>query len=379
MAVIAGIEVLWRDHRAVLEGQRVGLASNASGVTRQLVSTVTLLRQMPRVELAALFSPEHGFAASVPEGTPVADTTYANLPVYSLYGRSPRPTPEMLHDLDLLVFDIQTVGVRFYTYLTTLLYIMQAAAENHIPLVVCDRPNPIGGDIVEGPLLEAEFASFAGCGPLPLRHGLTIGEVARFFNEIEQVNCQLTVIPCEGWQRGHWFDETHLPWVPPSPNMPKGETAVLYPGTCLIEGTNLSEGRGTTLPFEVVGAPWLAGPQLANQLNALDLPGIKFRPVQFTPSASKWQGQYCAGVQLHVTDRRALRPVTVALHLLMAVRQLHPNDFAWNLPHFDHLAGTNKVREAIEGETAVTDILAGWEADLAQYQTLSRAIHIYAN
>ena len=379
MAVIAGIEVLWRDHRAVLEGQRVGLVSNASGVTRQLVSTVTLLRQMPRVELAALFSPEHGFAASVPEGTPVADTTYANLPVYSLYGRSPRPTPEMLHDLDLLVFDIQTVGVRFYTYLTTLLYIMQAAAENHIPLVVCDRPNPIGGDIVEGPLLEAEFASFAGCGPLPLRHGLTIGEVARFFNEIEQVNCQLTVIPCEGWQRGHWFDETHLPWVPPSPNMPKGETAVLYPGTCLFEGTNLSEGRGTALPFEVVGAPWLADPQLASQLKSLDLPGIKFRPVQFTPTASKWQGQCCAGVQLHVTDRQVLRPVTAVLHLLTAVRYLHPTDFAWNLPHFDHLAGTDKVREALEKETPVTDIVAGWTADLAQFQSLSKAIHIYPN
>jgi beta-N-acetylhexosaminidase len=379
MAVIPGIELLWRDHREWVEGQRVGLVSNASSVTRQLVSTMHILQQMPGVSLAALFAPEHGWATAVAAGSAITDTSYADLPIYSLYGRTQRPTPEMLADLDCLVFDLQTVGVRFYTYLTTLFYLLQSAAEHHLPLIVCDRPNPIGGEIVEGPVLANEFASFVGCGPLPIRHGLTVGEAARLFNDVWQVKCELHVIPCEGWRRSLWFDETHLLWAPPSPNMPKLETAVLYPGACLTEGTNLSEGRGTTLPFEIVGAPWLAGSQLAGQLNSLNLPGVKFRPVQFTPTASKWQGQCCNGVQLHVTDRQALRPVTVILHLLAAVRQLHPTDFAWNLPHFDHLVGTDKVREAIEKETAVTDIVAGWAADLAQYQSLSKAVHIYPN
>jgi uncharacterized protein YbbC (DUF1343 family) len=379
MAVIPGIELLWRDQRALLEGHCVGLVSNASSVTRQLVSTVTLLQQMPHVEPAALFSPEHGFTASVPDGTAVSDTTYAGLPVYSLYGGSSRPTPEMVHDLDLLIFDIQTVGVRFYTYLTTLLYVMEAAAAHNIPLLVCDRPNPIGGDILEGPLLKAEFASFVGCGPLPLRHGLTIGEVARFFNEMWQVNCHLLVIPCEGWRRGHWFDETHLPWVPPSPNMPKAETAVLYPGTCLIEGSNLSEGRGTALPFEIIGAPWLDGRQLAESMNNVALPGVKFRAIQFIPSASKWQGQCCQGVQLHVTDKKAFRPVTVALQLIAAIRQLHPAEFQWRLPHFDHLMGTDKVREELEKGTSVNDIITSWAADLTHFQKLSQTVHLYPN
>jgi uncharacterized protein YbbC (DUF1343 family) len=379
MAVIPGIEVLWRDHRALLEGQRVGLISNASGVTRQLVSTVTLLQQMPLVELAALFSPEHGFAAAVPDGTAVTDSVFADLPVYSLYGRSQHPTPEMLADLDLLIFDIQTVGVRFYTYLTTLLYIMQAAAEQHIPLIVCDRPNPIGGEIVEGPFLKTGFTSFVGCGPLPIRHGLTIGELACFFNEVWQVNCQLTVVPCEGWQRDHWFDETHLPWVPPSPNMPKGETAVLYPGTCLIEGTNLSEGRGTALPFELIGAPWLDGYELAERLNKLALPGVKFRATQFTPTASKWQRECCQGLQLHVTDKKSVRPVTVVLHILAQIRQQHAEEFEWRLPHFDHLMGTDEVREDLERGTAVSDITDSWTAELTQYQTQSRIIRLYPN
>ena len=379
MVVIPGIEVLWRDHRAMLEGLQIGLVSNASSVTQQLVSSVTLLQKMPQVELAALFSPEHGFAAAAAAGTAVSDTTFANLPVFSLYGRSQKPTPEMLHDLDLLIFDIQTVGVRFYTYVTTLLYVMQAAAEHSIPLIVCDRPNPIGGEIVEGPLLQAEFTSFVGCGPLPVRHGLTIGELARVFNEQWQVNCQLTVVPCEGWRRDRWVDKTDLPWVPPSPNMPKGETAVLYPGTCLIEGTNLSEGRGTALPFEVIGAPWLDGGQLAELMNSQTLPGIRFRTVQFIPSTSKWQGQCCIGVQLHVTNRNKLRPVAVALHTIATIRQLHPTEFEWRLPHFDHLMGKDTVREELDKGAAVDDIIASWTAELAQFQTQNQSIHLYPN
>ncbi|VAW33694.1 Protein YzbB, partial [hydrothermal vent metagenome] len=240
-SVVSGFEILLRDHHkriinSPIANRRVGLVSNASGVTRDLGSNVIALQQAADVELAALFGPEHGFAGAIADGTAVANTTNATLPIYSLYGSrssegadSFRPTAEMLTGLDVLIFDIQPVGARFYTYLTTLLYVMQTVAEHNLPLIVCDRPNPIGGEIIEGPILDESFSSFVGCGALPIRHGLTIGEAARLFNEVWQTNCDLTVIGCEGWRRGMFFDETGLPWVAPSPNMPKWETAVLYP------------------------------------------------------------------------------------------------------------------------------------------------------
>ncbi len=261
MSVLPGIEVLVGEQMELIHGRRIGLISNASGVTHSLIHDVDALRQAPGVHLVALFGPEHGFATAAADAAAVASgaDVRTGLPVYSLYGAVRKPTAEMLAGIDTLVFDIQSVGVRFYTYITTLFYAMQAAAEHGMRFIVCDRPNPIGGVIIEGPVLEPGFESFVGPGPLPVRYALTIGELARLYNEVWGVGCALTVVPCAGWQRSMWFDDTGLPWVPTSPGIPKLDTAIVYPGTCFIEGTNLSEGRGTTLPFELVGAPWVDG------------------------------------------------------------------------------------------------------------------------
>lgn len=379
MTVLPGIDVLLSQQLNLIARRRIGLISNASGVTRDLTSDIDALRQAPGVQLAALFGPEHGFYAGVPDGLKIGASVDARtgLPVHSLYGQTEKPTGEMLADLDVLVFDIQAMGVRFYTYITTLLYAMQAAAEHGLAVVVCDRPNPIGGEVVEGPLLEPGFESFIGSGPLPIRHGLTMGELARLYKEVWGVNCDLTVVPCQGWTRSMWYDETGLFWIPSSPGMPKLDSAIVYPGTCLIEGINLSEGRGTGTPFEVAGAPWIDAWELAETLNGLDLAGVKFRPTQFQPTDSKWRGQICAGVQFHVLDRRALRPVTIGLHLIATLKALYPTDFAWRLPHFDHLSGTDQVRQQLEAEVAVSEIVAGWASDQATFEAQRRQVMLY--
>jgi uncharacterized protein YbbC (DUF1343 family) len=254
---------------------------------------------------------------------------------------------------------------------------MQAAGEQGIPVIVCDRPNPIGGELVEGPILEAGFESFIGPGPLPIRHGLTIGELARLYKEVWGVDCDLTVVPCRGWQRSMWFDQTGQVWVPASPGMPTFNTTVVYPGTCLIEGTNLSEGRGITSPFEMLGAPWLDGWTLADTLNGLKLLGVKFRPVQFQPTDNKWQGQVCNGVQLHVLDRTVFRPVTATLHLLAAIKAAHPDDFAWRLPHLDRLAGTDQLRLQLDAGESVASIVAGWAAGQANFEVQRQQVFLY--
>jgi uncharacterized protein YbbC (DUF1343 family) len=244
-------------------------------------------------------------------------------------------------------------------------------------MIVCDRPNPIGGEIIEGPILEPGFESFIGPGPIPIRHGLTIGELARLYRDSWGVACNLTVVPCRGWRRSMWFDQTGLPWVPPSPGMPKLDTAVVYPGTCLFEGTNLSEGRGTTTPFETIGAPWLDGWALADALNARHLPGVKFRPVQFQPTDSKWQGQLCNGVQLHVLDRTVLRPVEITLQLLTQIKMHHPHEFGWRQAHFDRLAGSDQLRRQLEAGEPVEAIIAGWQAGLDAFKAQCRSLFLY--
>jgi uncharacterized protein YbbC (DUF1343 family) len=386
MPVLPGIDVLLNRRLDLIAGRRVGLVSNASGITHDLVSNVDALRRAPGVQLAALFGPEHGFYGFVADGAAVDSEVDhgTDLPVHSLYGHVREPTAKMLSGLDVLIFDIQPVGVRFYTYITTLLYVMRAAAKRGLRLIVCDRPNPIGGEIVEGPLLEPGFESFIGPGPLPIRHGLTVGELATLYNEAWGVGCDLTVVNCAGWRRTMWFDDTGLAWVPPSPAMPWPATTIVYPGTCLIEGTNLSEGRGTALPFHLLGAPWIDGRRLAEALNRLDLPGVRFRPASFQPAADKWAGQRCGGVQLHVTDRRSFRPVAAGLHLIATMRDLYPERFAWRegstegaSPHVDLLAGTDKIRRALDGGADVADLVASWADELAQFARESRRFHLY--
>ena len=382
MPVLPGIEILLGQRLDLVAGRRVGLISNASGATRDLVSAVEALRQASDVQLVALFGPEHGFHAAAADGAAVGSTidSRTGLPVHSLYAEVRKPTPEMLAALDVLVFDLQSVRVRFYTYITTLLYAMQAAAEHGLVFVVCDRPNPIGGVVLEGPVLERGFESFVGPGPLPISHGMTVGELARLYNEAWGVSCDLTVVPCAGCRREMWFDDTGLPWVPPSPAMPWPETTLVYPGTCLIEGTNLSEGRGTALPFHQIGAPWIDGWRLATTLNLLDLPGVRFRPVVFRPTADKWVGQRCGGVQLHVTDRGTFRSVTVGLHLLATVQSLYPHKFAYRESsvegrrrHIDLLTGTDRVRRALDDGVSVDDLVASWVHELDQFAQASRS------
>lgn len=377
--ILPGIDVLIQQRLDFITGRRAALISNASAVTRDLISTLDALRRAPGVQLVALFGPEHGFDSAAADAASVESSrdSRTGLPVYSLYGASYRPTADMLAGLDLLIFDMQCVGARFYTYITTLLYCMQAAAEHGLSMIVCDRPNPIGGEVIEGPLLAAGFESFVGPGPLPMRHGLTIGELAHLYNTAWGIGCDLTVVTCAGWQRAMWFDQTGLPWVPTSPGVPALATTIVYPGSCLIEGTNLSEGRGTTLPFEQIGAPYVDGWALAETLNSLELPGVKFRPLRFEPTDSKWTGQVCGGVQLHILDRASLRPVTVGLHLIATLKALYPDQFAWRLPHFDRLMGTDRARQQLEAGLPVPDIVASWAPDLETFETQRYKVLLY--
>jgi uncharacterized protein YbbC (DUF1343 family) len=281
------------------------------------------------------------------------------LPVYSLYGETKEPSEAALALVDVLVFDMQDVGARFYTYLSTLYYVLRAAGKSGKKVFVLDRPNPITGAIVEGGALEPGFESFVGIIDVPMRHGLTLGELAQYMNVEYRLEADLDTVRMQGWQRALWFDETGLPWVTTSPAMPHLSTAILYPGMCLLEGTNLSLGRGTALPFEVCGAPWLDERALAEEMNALGLAGVRFRPARFTPSASHHANSECRGVQVHVTDRGALRPVEMALHLIASARRMSGECFHLN-PHLDQLAGSGSLRVSLESEKPVSQILAEW-------------------
>lgn len=300
----------------------------------------------------------------------------SGLPVYSLYGETRRPTPEMLAGLELLVFDMQDAGARFYTYLYTMARCMQAAREAGLPIVVLDRPNPLNGSAVEGPLVQPDLNSFVGDYGLPIRYGLTIGELATFFNTDGGIGCDLTVVPLANWRREWWYDQTGLPWVLPSPNLPTLDSCLAFAGTCPLEGTNVSEGRGTTRPFELLGAPWVDARVLAGALNERGLPGIRFRACHFTPSFSKWQGEVCHGVQLHVLDRAAFRPVQSGLEILAALQRLWPDRFAWlrEGQTADRLLGDRRVRAGLDAGREPEVIAAEWQPDLDRYSAARRRL-----
>ncbi|MEJ5310021.1 MAG: DUF1343 domain-containing protein [Anaerolineae bacterium] len=383
--MMTGLERLMRNGALLLRGRRVGLVTHPAAVTRDLIDSVSALLQCG-VTLTALFAPEHGFSGTASDGQIVQDAVHGrtHLPIYSLYGATPEPTPTMLADIDILVFDMQDVGVRFYTFISTLLYVLKGTAKAHLPVVVLDRPNPVNGIIREGPVLTPGFESFVGVAPIPLRYGLTLGELAHYLNHTQDINAELTVIPMAGWQRDMWFDNTGLSWVPTSPAMPHFSTTLVYPGMCLLEGTNVSEGRGTALPFEVCGAPWIDGEALAVSLNALALPGVRFRAMQFVPLSSKYAGEVCGGVQVHVMDRATFRPVTVGLHLLAALKTLYPADFAWLpqswegvRPHIDLLAGTDQVRCALDAGADIGALVDGWADAVADFGEVSRQYWLY--
>lgn len=366
----------------LLRRGRLGLVTNPSAVTADLVAAPDALRAAG-ARLGALFGPEHGVRGDVADGVKVPHGIDARtgVPAWSLYGQGFAPTPEMLAGLDALVFDIQDVGARFYTFSSTLSYVMQAARDANLPLILLDRPNPLGGQKVEGPVLEPEHASFIGLHPVPIRHGATMGELGRLWSRFKGLPEPL-VVPSAGWGREHTWDRTGLQWVPPSPNMPAFETALLYPGMCLLEGTNVSEGRGTACPFRWFGAPWIDAETLAERLNAAGLPGVRFRPARFQPSASKHAGEACAGCQVHVLDPEALLPVASGVAVLAALRDMYPDQFEWRRNgekwSVDRLAGTSGLREQIDDGRSWTEIAAGWVWGARGYRVLLSQVVLYA-
>ena len=358
--VTPGVEVLLDDQKELLKGKKVGLITNPTGIDSKLNSIVDLLYNDPDIELTALFGPEHGVRGDAQAGSYVEFyiDEKTGLPVYSLYGQTKKPTPEMLENVEVLLFDIQDVGTRHYTYIYTMAYAMEAAKENNIPIVVLDRPNPQGGLSVDGPVLEPEAASFIGLYPIPTKHGMTIGELANFFNEEFEIGADLTVVKMKGWKRSMDYDDTGLPFVLPSPNMPTVSTTIVYPATGLIEGTNLSEGRGTTKPFELIGAPYINSTDLAAELNSLSLPGVKFRAASFTPTFSKHAGKLSHGVEIYVTDREEFDAIPTGLHIIKTIHDMYPNDFQFlSNNFFDKLIGNDWVRPMILEGASVAEIM----------------------
>ena len=387
MHVRLGSERLLDSH--LVSGRRIGLLSNPASVDPQLQHVADRLAARDDVTLAALFGPQHGFNADVQDN--MTETGHARdarrrVPIYSLYSETREPTSEMLAGLDALVVDLQDVGARIYTFIYTMANCLRAARRRGLPVIVCDRPNPIGGVDVEGPMLEPGFESFVGQFPIPMRHGLTVGELARLFNEHFGIGAELTVVEMAGWRREMYWDDTRLPWVMPSPNMPTLDTAIVYPGMVLFEGTNLSEGRGTTRPFEISGAPWIGARELSGHMNALGLPGAIFRPVGFEPTFQKHARQACGGCQIHVTDHSAFRPVVTGVALLAEYRRLDPQRFEWREPPYEYetvkrpidiLAGSSRLREQTEAGVPAREIAARWEDDVREFLKVRERFLLY--
>lgn len=385
-----GADVLLDSEFALIKGKRVGLVTNHSALLSDGRHLADALHASPDVKLVVLFGPEHGIRGDAPDGRTVRDSIDAatGIPVYSLYGAIRKPTPEMLRDVDVLLFDIQDIGARFYTYISTMSYAMEAAAEQHIPFVVLDRPNPIRGTWVEGFIRDDSLRSFVGLHPIPIAHGMTVGELARMFNGegwlAEGVQADLTVVGMEGWERSLWYDETGLKWVRPSPNMATLNTAVVYPGTCLIEGTNLSEGRGTDRPFEYLGAPFVDGTRWAERLNAARLPGVTFEPVAFTPreiprvtANPKYRDLDCSGILVQVTDRDRYEPVRTGVHILSSAKALFADSLRWREGAIDRLSGTKRLRRQIDTGRNPEDIVAGWTQEVRRFEEMRKQYLLY--
>jgi uncharacterized protein YbbC (DUF1343 family) len=377
--VILGLEMLCESRRDLIEGARVGLVCNQASVDHGLNHSADILRGTRGVNLTALFGPQHGIRGDVQDNmveTLHTDDPETGLPVYSLYSETREPTEEMLRDVDVIVCDLQDVGCRIYTFVYTIANCMRVARRLGKRLVVCDRPNPIGGVAVEGNLLESGFESFVGQYALPTRHGMTAGELARMFNEHWGIGCELEVVPLEGWSRELWFDETDVPWVLPSPNMPTLDSATVFPGTVHLEGTQMSEGRGTTRPFELVGAPYVEASEFARSLESRGLPGVKFRATNFQPTFQKHAGKTCGGVQIHVLDRREFKPVLTGLAVVKTCFDLYGEDFRWKEPPyeyvfdknpFDVISGTDGLRKAFERGDSLERIEESWRGGLETF------------
>lgn len=375
--VMLGIDNLLKD-LAPLHGKAIGIIANPTAVDKNFRHIVDILHDKEELQLAAIFGPEHGFRGDENGSVENSVDPHTNLVVYSLYGETQKPTTEMLREIDLLLFDIQDAGARFYTYISTMAYSMEAAAEKGLEFVVLDRPNPINGTSVEGPILEESFQSFVGPYPLPIRHGMTIGELALYFNNEFGIGADLSVIPMVNWSREQWYDDTGLGnWIQPSPNLPTLATATVYPGTCLLEGTNISEGRGTTRPFEVIGAPFINAMELARFLTQRELPGAVFRPISFIPLWQKYEGQRVYGVQIHVVHRDAFQPVRTGVEILTAIQTLYPGQLDFKQETFDRLAGTSQLREAILNGESVDFIVNSWQSAIQSFKVKRQKYLLY--
>ena len=373
--VLTGIDVLERDNFKQLAGMRVGLVTNHTGRNREGRQTIDVLSKAPGVKLVALFSPEHGIRGVADENVSDSKDEATGLPIYSLYGETRRPKPEQLKDLDAVVYDIQDIGARFYTYISTLGYLLEEAAKVKLPVFVLDRPNPIGGVDVEGPVADSDKLSFISYHTIPTRHGLTIGELAQLFNRQRNIGADLRVIKMEGWRRSMWFDETNLTWINPSPNMRSLTEATLYPGIGLLETTNVSVGRGTDTPFEVVGAPWIDGQKLAAHLNNQKIPGVRFVPVRFTPKASVFKDEQCGGINIIITDRSRFRPVMNGLEIAVALRKLYPTE--WKVDSYLRLLVNSDTLERLKrGETA-EEIARSWNPKLEEFRAARAKVLLY--
>lgn len=372
-----------------LTGKRVGIVSNPASVDETFQHIVDAA-VAAGVTVGAIFGPQHGFRSDVQDNmieTPHAEDRLRRVPVYSLYSDTREPTADMLRGLDALVIDLQDVGTRVYTYAWTMANCLRAGARHGVPVIVCDRPNPIGGLDVEGPLIEPGYESFVGQFPIPLRHGMTMGELARLFNDHFGIGAELEVVAMEGWRRAWYFDGTGLPWVMPSPNIPTLDSALVYPGTVLLEGTNASEGRGTTRPFELVGAPWVQAERFAAAMNARQLPGVYFRPAVFEPTFQKHARATCGGCQIHVLDRGTFKPVLTGVALIEQIRAADPSAFAWRQPPYEYerdklpidiLSGSPALRTALDAGVRAEDIAAGWSGACAAFLSLRSRVLLYS-
>jgi uncharacterized protein YbbC (DUF1343 family)/CubicO group peptidase (beta-lactamase class C family) len=373
--VLTGIDVLERDNFKPLAGLRVGLVTNHTGRNREGRQTIDVLNKAPGVKLVALFSPEHGIRGVADENISDSKDEATGLPIYSLYGETRRPRAEQLKDLDALVYDIQDIGARFYTYISTLGYVLEEAAKVKLPVFVLDRPNPIGGVDVEGPIADSDKLSFISYHTIPTRHGLTVGELAQLFNRQRNIGADVRVIKMEGWRRTMWFDETNLTWINPSPNMRSLTEATLYPGVGLLETTNVSVGRGTDTPFEIVGAPWIQGDKLADHLNQRGIPGVRFVPLRFTPKASVFKDVQCGGVNIIITDRVAFRPLLTGIEMALALRTLYPND--WKIDSYLRLLVNADTLERIKRGESAREIVASWNTALQEFRRTRAEILLY--
>jgi uncharacterized protein YbbC (DUF1343 family) len=373
--VQTGLDVFEVQKFASLRGKRVGLITNHTGQDFQGKTTIELLAHASGVQLVALFSPEHGIAGHADEKVSSSKDASTGLPIFSLYGEHLRPTDEMLQGIDALVFDVQDAGVRFYTYTSTMGYCMEEAAKHNIPFYVLDRPNPINGDIVEGPMLDPDKTAFVAYLPLPVRYGLTIGELAQLFNAEKHINCDLHVVAMKNWHRNYFYESTGLRWIPPSPNLRTLKGAILYPGLEVLQNAGVSVGRGTEQPFEEFGAPWINGDEIAESLNMRNLPGVRFVNQPYIPVSGLYAGQHCGGVGIRVTDREAVRSMRVGLEIAALLQKKYPDHF--DLAKTIVLLGSDSTVAQLQAGTAPEQIIASWSTDLAAFDGLRRKYFLY--